>query len=215
MGTTLTKWPCVSDSRGMRMAMILGPGMFRLGLALLVLVHHSTRLGLGAAAVYVFFCLSGYWMHAVWEGRYSKLPHGYLTFVFARYIRLLPLFWLCGLLAFGVELFLGKVNPAGWLSQTHSWIEWLHLVGPNVLILGYNWQEHMALVPAWSLDIEMQFYLLLPLLAWLVRSVGGRAPACRSGVGMVCCWHAAAPNRGDLPVVFSAGHAQPPVAMAA
>lgn len=153
------------------MLMNMGPGRYRLGLALLVLVHHSTRLGLGPAAVYVFFCLSGYWMHAVWESRYAKLPHGYATFMVARYFRLLPLFWVCGFLAFVTEIYLGKVDPTQWLSQTHTAVEWLHVVGPHVFILGYNWLEHMTIVPAWSLDVEVQFYLLLPLLAVLVRSI--------------------------------------------
>lgn len=148
-----------------------GPGRYRFALAFLVLMHHSTRVGLGAAAVYIFFCLSGYWMHAVWQERYSKISGGYLTFMVARYSRLLPMFWVCGLLAFFVAAYLKKVDPLSWLSEGHAVAEWVQLLGPYVFILGYNRQGYMVNVPGWSLDIEMQFYVLLPFLFFLVHAL--------------------------------------------
>ncbi len=45
----------------------------------------------------------------------------------------------------------------------------LHFVISNTLLLGYDSLPSKPLVPAWSLDLEMQFYILAPLLIWLVR----------------------------------------------
>jgi peptidoglycan/LPS O-acetylase OafA/YrhL len=44
----------------------------------------------------------------------------------------------------------------------------LHSVASNIVIFGYASLETQFLVPAWSLDIEMQFYLLAPILIPLV-----------------------------------------------
>jgi len=38
------------------------PGAFRLILALVVFLHHTTNFNLGMSAVLVFFVLSGYWV---------------------------------------------------------------------------------------------------------------------------------------------------------
>jgi len=46
-----------------------------------------------------------------------------------------------------------------------------HFVLSNLFILGYNSLRKLPLVPAWSLDIEMQFYLIAPLLAISIARV--------------------------------------------
>ena len=43
-----------------------GPGLFRLFLALAVFATHTTRIGFGASAVQIFFCLSGYWIYTMY-----------------------------------------------------------------------------------------------------------------------------------------------------
>ena len=40
-----------------------------------------------------------------------------------------------------------------------------HQLFSNVLILGYNSLSYQANVPGWSLDMEMQFYLVAPVVA--------------------------------------------------
>jgi peptidoglycan/LPS O-acetylase OafA/YrhL len=145
----------------------LGPGAYRLLLALIVVVHHISRLNLGEFAVYAFFNLSGYWMASVWRDKYSAEPGGYRTFIAARMFRLMPLFILANVTGMLIDTMLhrfgGGVDMANW-----GWLEALHYGFSNVFILGYNHLPYMALAPAWSLDVEMQYYLVLPLLFWLV-----------------------------------------------
>ena len=85
-----------------------GPGAFRLILASLVFVHHTSRLAIGPAAVYLFFCLSGFWIYRMWNGRYSKTVNPYLTYLISRLWRLLPTFLLVSGLAIGIELAMGR-----------------------------------------------------------------------------------------------------------
>ena len=67
---------------------VLGPGMFRLLLSLLVVLHHSLPLRLGTWAVYVFFILSGFWICRMWRQRYAETQSPYLTFLVSRWWRL-------------------------------------------------------------------------------------------------------------------------------
>jgi peptidoglycan/LPS O-acetylase OafA/YrhL len=134
------------------------PGAFRLLLASAVVVNHHTRLKIGAASVELFFILSGYWIDRMYGGRYSKLRRRAAVFVASRLMRLLPMFQLFSAIAMVLAItFHTPAAPQG-LS--------LALL-PNFTILGYASMPEQPLVPAWSLDIELQFYLLFPLL-WLV-----------------------------------------------
>ncbi len=65
-----------------------GPGYFRLFLAALVFLHHSSRLHLGTFAVYIFFILSGYWIGIFLLGIYfghlssiERLPYTFATWI--------------------------------------------------------------------------------------------------------------------------------------
>mgnify|MGYP003387315361 CR=1 FL=1 len=154
------------------MSLKFGPGAYRFLLALLVLVHHTSSLGLGAGAVYVFFCLSGYWMHTVWEKKYAQADHGYRTFIVARLIRLLPLFWLANVIGYAADIYTGKFSVDAWWAQMHSLPKLLHFAFSHLFLMGYYWLDHMAIAPAWSLVVELQFYLLLPVMVVLMRWLG-------------------------------------------
>jgi peptidoglycan/LPS O-acetylase OafA/YrhL len=137
-----------------------GAGLFRLFLASLVVLQHSCRLFLGVWAVKVFFILSGYWVTLMLQKKYSRFKHPFLVFYLSRYLRMAPVFLLCmGLLC----LYLRAAPPE------ISFI-WFLRVLPIVGITR-QWQP---LVPAWSLDVEMQFYLALPLLTLLIAKLPPR-----------------------------------------
>jgi peptidoglycan/LPS O-acetylase OafA/YrhL len=168
----------------------LTPGIFRLWLAVLVLLSHSCRIDLGLFAVYVFFVLSGYWIFAMWQAKYTRLDKPTLQFWASRIWRLLPMFWLVNLLA--LPIFIG-IDPA--FAPPANWASWAHAVFSNVAILGYASLPRSAapLRPAWSLDIELQFYLIAPFLFLLLRkrwaywifiagSIGGLVLFLRSGL---------------------------------
>jgi peptidoglycan/LPS O-acetylase OafA/YrhL len=139
---------------------IAAPGALRMALALAVFVHHTTKFNLGMSAVLIFFVLSGYWVAAMWRKTYSKTNWAYFTFLVSRVWRIVPVFALCSAIAWGLLLSRGDAPTlgGGFVRQLFS----------NVMILGYNSLPYQANVPGWSLDMEMQFYLVAPIVIFLV-----------------------------------------------
>ena len=110
---------------------IAGPGFFRLFLALMVFVYHTTRFAVGSSAVYVFFCLSGYWIYRMYTERYSATRQPLITYAVSRLWRLLPTFWLVTLLALTYLFFAGAL-PSYWnetnrvthrVKSIHLWLQ--------------------------------------------------------------------------------------------
>jgi peptidoglycan/LPS O-acetylase OafA/YrhL len=141
---------------------ISGPGIFRLFLALMVFVDHTTRFSVGKSAVYIFFCLSGYWIYRMYMEKYSTTRHPYLTYAVSRNWRLLPTYWLVTLLTL-FYLYLRGTLMSYWNGSSH-----VHLILSSIFIFGYQALGKKPIGPAWSLDPEMQFYVIAPLLAILV-----------------------------------------------
>lgn len=133
----------------------MGPGFFRLSLASLVVLSHLQRFTPGQTAVFLFFVLSGYWISRMWEDKYSQAQWPYATFIASRLTRLLPTFLLINGLMFLAHGLVGDHL----VMTPHAWIA-------NLLIIGYSGLGYWGvyLIPAWSLDIELQFYLLAPLI---------------------------------------------------
>jgi peptidoglycan/LPS O-acetylase OafA/YrhL len=142
---------------------LFGPGLFRLFLASMVVVYHLSRFGIGPAAVYVFFTLSGYWITLMWVDRYSRTRQPYLTYIVSRMWRLLPVFLAVTAIQISLNLWLGATP-----DNLRASASWLRFVFSNLFIVGYATLPHQPLVPAWSLDLEMQFYMVAPLLVALV-----------------------------------------------
>jgi len=138
----------------------MGPGLFRLLLATVVVIYHYSSFSLGHAAVYLFFVLSGYWVYQMWQRKYSRMRHPYLTFAISRAWRIAPVFLLCSALACAMVWVQFHLQPtAAAVPRGAFWA-----VLPSVILLGYNSSWFAPLIPAWSLDIEMQYYLIAPLL---------------------------------------------------
>lgn len=142
---------------------MIGPGAFRFILAMAVFAHHASRLAIGSAAVYIFFALSGYWMHRMWVARYAQTKRPYVTYLVSRAWRLLPVFVLVGivniLVLWTLRGSIGDVlGPSWWLSTVSG-----------LIILGYAALPTQPLYPAWSLDIEMRYYLIAPAMSELGR----------------------------------------------
>jgi peptidoglycan/LPS O-acetylase OafA/YrhL len=152
------------------------PGLFRLFLACVVFAQHSTRLMLGAAAVFLFFGLSGYWIANIWEKDYAATQSPAFTFYVSRAWRLLPAFWVANLFAIVIAALTGKLPDAyRAIAFTPHLIPF---ISGNVGLLGYALLPHSQrlLDTAWSLDVEAEFYLVLPLImllrpAWRARSL--------------------------------------------
>jgi peptidoglycan/LPS O-acetylase OafA/YrhL len=136
------------------------PGAFRLALALAVFLHHTTNFNIGLPAVLIFFVLSGYWVATMWAQIYSKTSASYFTYLTSRVWRVAPVFALCSAISW--LLLVGRAGtPEGVGNVAHQ-------IFSNVMILGYNSLPFQANIPAWSLDMEMQFYLIAPAVVFLV-----------------------------------------------
>ena len=135
-----------------------GPGALRLYLASTVVVQHFSRLHLGTWAVYTFFILSGYWISVMYRKKYRFTRMPVLTFWCSRYLRLLPVYLVCTVLM----LLLFRIC-------SKAWFDYRVLRDPlwdlrTLLIISSSSQYSVVLGPAWTLDIEMQFYVVAPLL---------------------------------------------------
>jgi peptidoglycan/LPS O-acetylase OafA/YrhL len=108
----------------------------------------------GWTGVDLFFVLSGYLIgHQVFAGIARGETLSLPAFYARRLLRTLPAFWVVLALYFLFPAVMGgKTPPPLWrfLSFTQNW----------------NLQPGTAFSHAWSLCIEEQFYLLLPLLVW-------------------------------------------------
>ncbi len=78
---------------------MISPGLVRLLLATLVVVHHLSKFSVGSSAVYLFFVLSGFWVYRMYDGKYARANSPRLLFVTSRLMRLLPTFLMFNLLA--------------------------------------------------------------------------------------------------------------------
>jgi len=145
---------------------LFGPGAFRLFLAMVVMVHHSFALRAGSWAVDVFFILSGYWITRMWNSRYSRTQTSYFTFLVSRWWRLAPVFFFCSALGLCSAVVLGRTDLLVLLNRPTWWLRQLAIVGST--------DGGRILPPTWSLDVEMQFYIIAPLVIYLFARINGR-----------------------------------------
>jgi len=138
------------------------PGAFRLFLAFIVVCGHYSSFDMGVYAVWVFFVLSGFWLHTMWVERYSGTRQPYLTYLVSRIWRLAPVMALVSLITIPLLLTIGLPRTTVFAANP------LHLAVSSVFLLGYSWLEYQPVRPAWSLDVEMQFYVFAPLLSVLL-----------------------------------------------
>lgn len=172
---------------------VLAPGAFRLWLAFIVFVTHTTPLKLGASAVFLFFALSGYWIDRMWHAEYRHVARPIRTFYLSRIWRIFPVFYA----ALALMLFCAA---CGWIALPHpsltpasgagadtaasaasatGTVAALHYYLSHVLLFGYAtitpaWR---VIAPLWSIDVELQFYVVAPLVIWLLDRAWSPKPA--------------------------------------
>lgn len=132
--------------------------------------YRSTTTGLLLArldfGVALFFVLSGFllfrpWVLSVWHGTDGPSVK---RFLWHRGLRILPAYWAVVLFAF---VFVPTVPGAG--EGVPGLVRNLTLTQ----IYGLGWMR-TDLTQTWSLATEAAFYLLLPVLGWVVLRLGGR-----------------------------------------
>jgi len=142
-----------------------------------VMAFHDWRWAAGNFGVDAFFVLSGFLITGILLGEHERRGRIDLRrFYKRRMLRLYP--------ALVAMLLVSSVFGAK-LSEDGTWGQWWLAVAAaatytaNIAILADGTQWLGALGPTWSLGVEMQFYLVWPLLfAWLLRrGIGRRALA--------------------------------------
>lgn len=138
-----------------------GPGLLRFLLAFIVVIHHSFPLRMGTWAVYAFFILSGYWIARMWEDKYASTRNAPVTFLWSRWCRLAPVFFVTLALAFVSSSIIP--GAPGLPQDVGAWLmRQLPIVGSKA--------AGTILPPTWSLDVEMQFYLVFTVLMFIAGS---------------------------------------------
>ena len=140
--------------------------------------HHfptafTTFLTNGFTGVTFFFVLSGFILTHTYRDSLSGSADLRKYFV-ARFARMYPVYLLALLIAF--PMWHKAVRPAEivrMLTLTQSW-------GPSTSPLGY-----VAIMQAWTLSVEMFFYLFFPLILYGVQRLNVRQ--LRWGIGILYC----------------------------
>ena len=162
-------------------------GTYRLILAILVALSHIgiTFLGMnpGVSAVISFFLISGYVMTALISQYYEKsaeIPHFYLD----RILRLFPQYLFYAALALSAMWIFNIENERYWKDlDLTSIILNLAMLPTGFYMLGL--ESALIIPPAWSLGLEVSFYILIPLL--LIYKARNLA-FCASIVVFICAY---------------------------
>jgi len=162
----------------------LGLGAFRLILAWFVIASHCTgfydlfTIDYGTVAVSSFFFISGFLMPLTYEKNYSSfgIKTAVYKFYLNRFTRIYPIYW-ASLLIFVVilpvlrSIYKGNLTLDILNKFEYSFLIWLQ----NILLVGLNqsifWGSYLRLNnPAWTLDVELQYYLILPFILFFYKS---------------------------------------------
>lgn len=140
------------------------------------------RLDVGVA---VFFVVSGYLLYRPFAGailRGEPLP-SVRRYLRHRLVRIVPAYWLVVVASFLFAPAVGLVMPSVGFSPTPSGSTHLPLgeMAKFVTFTQVYWKDTISgpFPQAWTLAVEMAFYLLLPLLALLLARVAGHTRAAR------------------------------------
>jgi peptidoglycan/LPS O-acetylase OafA/YrhL len=147
-------------------------GIYRFILATMVAFSHlATPLAhsIGIYAVFCFFLLSGYLMTLVLNERYGFSFDGIRRYGLNRFLRIFPPYWVA-LVASIIIVSLGPAiassfHPA--LTMPSNPGEWV----PNLIIFNLHYSQVRLVPPAWSIDIEMFFYVTMALILSTNRNI--------------------------------------------
>ena len=111
----------------------------------------------GIAAVRIFFILSGYLMAKNFiNGKYSFDFKSIKRFYLNRFKRIAPLYYFVV-----ISLFIC------FYQDLWQWANWYKILGIFTFTFDFDASPYFT-GSLWSLSVEMQFYLLAPLLIWLI-----------------------------------------------
>ena len=154
------------------MRWLVGLNSLRFFAIVLIVIYHLFRPFLpgGFIAVDIFFAISGFLIFAKLLQEYQKTNKiSYRKFILERLKRIFPPLLICVIITLTIALFVNKdilagiqLRTAAALSFTTNIVE-LFTGGNYENTISPNLFEH-----TWFLALEMQFYLLMPLIAKMV-----------------------------------------------
>lgn len=151
-------------------------GIYRLSLAIFVLISHTKGpFWIGHYGVFNFFILSGFLMTLVLKETYGYNNTGIIRYYKNRWLRIYPTYY-AALIFTIISAFIAiYINPEIQLlpQKTMDWIF-------NFSILGLTNDKSRLIGAAWSLHVEIIYYLAIPfltkrdkyILIWLFFSLG-------------------------------------------
>jgi len=151
--------------------------LFVLGFHVLYMFEHRhspnvSRLGLlhsiGHWGVLIFFVHTSLVLMFSLERQQSRFPGkpSYLPFLTRRVFRIYPLSMAIVLLVLTLKLPVASLTEGKFTAAHLGWGG----IASNLLLLQNLYHTDSVIIPLWSLPYEMQMYLFLPLLFFLVRS---------------------------------------------
>lgn len=152
-------------------------GLRAIAVAIVVLFHLQIEAVPGGfVGVDVFFVISGYLMTRILVDGFAKPGFSIPRFWLNRLARVMPalLAMSLAILAAGGALLLPV--PYVRLATEALWANGFAINYHFAHVTGYfsPAAEHSWFLHCWSLAVEFQFYVLLPLLLWLANRIGGR-----------------------------------------
>lgn len=129
----------------------------------------SYFLSRGTIGVYIFFAISGYVLTLPWIKENSDLKSNYKSFIFRRFSRIEPPYLIWMSVFFLLLVFYSNL-PFVELAK--------HYICSLLYIHNIVYQDHSIINPvAWSLEVELQFYLLAPFIVkafWCIKNINYR-----------------------------------------
>jgi peptidoglycan/LPS O-acetylase OafA/YrhL len=166
-------------------------------------VQGQTQHDVGVMAVEGFVVLSGF---VITQLILTK-RETYGTFIFRRFMRLFPIFAVCILISLAVRpITLGAIQSASQpiLEASENKFFWEHLLAHLTMLHGIipsRWLpmgQYAFLVPAWSISLEFQLYLVAPLLIWWLSRSGLRGTLFVLTISALCLFPPVSSRISDI-----------------
>jgi peptidoglycan/LPS O-acetylase OafA/YrhL len=157
--------PALAESAGDRIVAL--DGLRGVACIIVILSHYFGEVAHGVAFLYngwagveLFFCLSGFLIGGILLDNRNS-PSYFRTFYTRRAFRIFPIYYVVVSLVIFASIILPFATPIGpvyaYLTYT---VNFLMATGH---VSGSNW-----LLPLWTLCVEEQFYILLPLFLYVI-----------------------------------------------
>jgi len=138
-------------------------GFYRTFLAIMVVALHIGGIPwLGGYAVYGFYMLSGYLMTMIMQRTYGYSLQGASAYLFNRFLRIYPLYWVSIGLSLLLIVWLGEPYMSAYHQDMIFPQTWQDIV-KNIFLLFPNLETARLTPPAWALTVELCFYVLIAL----------------------------------------------------